>query len=175
MSGFRTDQLKTALELNLPPLHAYDVCASDELPRHRIGQRPVCLVVNTEASGDPGIHWQAIYLPDVEEEAPEFFCSNGREMSQSVAEFLGLQGDYCHALATDVWLQHPLSVSCGLFCLDFLLFRATGLGSFSDYAARFTRNRWLQNENELWRYWNISSAADAPDSFWLEHSDTSHR
>ena len=169
MAGFRTDQLRTALEMNLPPLHAYAVCARDELPPDRVEQRPACLVVNTEASDSPGHHWQAVFLPDGDE-APEYFCSNGRDMSDAVAAFLGGQGAYCHALATDAWLQHPASVSCGLFCLDFLLFRAGGLGSYGDYAARFDRQKYLYNECEVWRYFDIRQSSDAPGSFYLEHS-----
>ena len=167
MTGFRSDQLREALKRNLPPLCAYAVRSSDRLPRRAVLQRPACLIVNTQPADAPGEHWQAVYLPP-DDAQPEFFCSNGGEMDAPIVKFLRLQGS--HALINGTWLQHPLSVSCGLFALDFLLYRASGLGSYSAYADRFSPRDWTNNERELWRHWRLIPTSPARSSFRLRHS-----
>ena len=170
--GLPTNQLIDLLYRNLPSLCPFAVRAADDLPTKRLGQRPIAIIVNTDVSSREGSHWTALYIPSAPSH-PEFFCSGGGDMPETVDAFFTRQGARrCHTLYSEDLIQDPFSNTCGMFCVDFLAYRANHAGTIYDYVGRFRRDSYEYNERELTRFWNarddVSSltfkALDAPDS-----------
>jgi len=94
----------------------------DALPN--VGKRPVALIANTDSKSEPGEHWIAIIL--LKDGRGEYFDSYGLPP---------LHGDfqrYMSKMCPSKWcyntsdIQHPVSTSCGLFCIDFIRWRCKG-------------------------------------------------
>ena len=148
--GLNAIELKAALENNLPGNFAFNVYANNELP-DGYQSRPIAIIINTDDNDRSGRHWQSLYIANDTDCTPEFFCSFGQEMSPQVAQFLKDQ-NFDFALHFHDVLQDPMSATCGLFALDFLLFRSHSLGKLTDYALRFSPSDFARNELELSRY-----------------------
>lgn len=132
-----TDQIIKALELN-PRFDG--VFPADMIPSVLpIGH---AVIVNTDVAAKPGEHWIALYSAGHRE--GEYFDSFGRPpLSKAVVSWCDLNffRGYIHST---VILQHPLSTSCGKFCIEFVKHRTSGV-SFQDFILDFS-SRLLLNE-----------------------------
>lgn len=111
--------------------------AADALPapnggRHR--RLPMLLVVNTDPRREPGTHWVAVMLK--RDGTAECFDSLAlSSLPESVERYLH---EACTFLVRNtVALQHPLAVSCGLYCCVFLRQRAAG-HTFKTFLRQFS-------------------------------------
>lgn len=146
-----TQQIFTALQNNLWHPHFYTVCAADQLPKIDSLFYPAALIVNTVNQFQKGVHWQAIWLnnPDT---IPEFFCSFGQAMPSHIKTFL-LELDHHTCLDKCFLIQQPTSSACGLFALDYVLFRSYG-GSRVAYFDRYSNTNFTENERVLRTLWS---------------------
>lgn len=93
------------------------VFAENELKSLRQFERPCGLIVNTEPTPDPGLHWTAIYLHV--DNTGEFFDSFALDPDEPVKRFLGIhapRGYTCNTRA----VQSLLTTTCGGFCIVYL-------------------------------------------------------
>lgn len=90
------------------------------LPRI-IKKYPSAFIVNTENSFETGEHWIVLYFP-FEGGLVEYFDSFGRAPSKKkFSTHVNEEKLYIHN--HNIWLQNPLSSTCGYFCLLFIYFR----------------------------------------------------
>lgn len=106
----------------------YGVFPCDMLPREKLLQRPVCLVINTHPHNLPGEHWLAIYL--TEENTGEFFDSYGHPpdhplFPKTIVKFL--RKNASKTMFQPRAVQASDSVVCGYHCVFFLQHRCKGL------------------------------------------------
>lgn len=123
--------------------HFVGVFAADKIPtRLPVGK---ALIVNTDPSTRPGQHWVALYATASNE--GEFFDSFGRPpFTREVISWC--QNHFSKSLTyNSSLLQHPLSDSCGRFCIQFVRHRIAGV-SFHDFVAHFSSNL-HENDNIL--------------------------
>ena len=123
------------------------VLASDELPSELQPLRKRIFIINTEPASQPGAHWLAVYLPP--NQPLEFFDAMGDVPPQSVIQFLRTQdqnstGYYYQTLP----LQSENAVTCGHFCLYYLVHRVRGL-SMSTIIQDFTTTDYMLNEQKV--------------------------
>lgn len=97
----------------------------DELPKKVVKQFPVSYIVNTDASGQEGKHWVAIYLENGER--GDFFDSYGNPPSWLAVEFVKFLKRNVYGYSyNDKRLQGYYSTVCGQFCLFYLYHRCRG-------------------------------------------------
>lgn len=106
----------------------FGVFPCDMLPRARLLQRPVSLIVNTHPHTLPGEHWLAIYL--TEDKNGEFFDSYGHPpdhplFPETIMKFLTKNARKIAFHPQQI--QAPDSVVCGHHCVFFLQQRCKGL------------------------------------------------
>ncbi|GFY51828.1 uncharacterized protein TNIN_203051 [Trichonephila inaurata madagascariensis] len=111
------------------------VFASDMLPEKRGHYRS--FIVNTDSSMSTGQHWQAMYFDN--NQTCISFCSYGTYPIGKIKKFIDQNS------ARLEWnfkvLQHPRTMSCGLFCLYFLWHVHRGLPIF-----KLTETKVCENE-----------------------------
>lgn len=106
-------------------------------------QRPAFFVVNTAPLPEKphrkiitGEHWVAIRLSDHEN---EYFDSFGEPPSQpNIVEYLAKQGKVLQH--STQMIQHPLSDTCGVYCIDYVRERSNNV-SFRKYLSFFTADQ----------------------------------
>ena len=118
----------------------HGVFPSDMLPRGRLQQRPVSLVVNTHPHNLPGEHWLAIYLSD--DKKGEFFDSYGhapthQQFPKTIMKFLRRNASV--TIFQPRQLQAPESSVCGYHCVFFLHHRSKGL-TFKQIQEMYSRD-----------------------------------
>ena len=118
------------------------VYACDKLPFNDL-PRPCALVVNTDVSSGAGIHWVVIVLtlsgPN------EYFDSFGfPPQVPFIIQFLNNTQPY-HFIYNNKLLQHPLAISCGRYCVEFIKWRSNSK-PMTTFTNRFTENL---KKNEL--------------------------
>ena len=96
----------------------------DLLP-NSVSSRPCGMIVNTDSSRESGEHWTSIIL--LPGGRAEYFDSFGLPplvpRIQKYLEEMSPNGfDYSSRT-----LQHPLSITCGYFCIQFIKWRSLGL------------------------------------------------
>ena len=146
-----TDQLLNILDKNLWQPHFYTVTAIDVLPQKKYIYYPFAVIVNTlDHTKSDGGHWQAIYAekPNL---TVEYFCSFGQPISKLLRDYIKRLG-HNRISAEKIWIQHPEASSCGLYCLDYIMYRSLG-GTPSSFYRRFSPHDFKLNEKEIKRYW----------------------
>lgn len=126
-----TRQILTILRSTIGNAH---VVPSDKLPT-KIPYKPCAMVINTDPSYKPGMHWVAIYIPAASEPV-EYFDSYGQKPNiSSIRNFIT---KFPESWYNNQRLQGPLSSVCGHYCIYFLIKRWQGystdqiLGQFSN-------------------------------------------
>jgi hypothetical protein len=98
------------------------IVAIDQLPRDGIRNKNI-LIVNTDLSHNPGLHWVCIYI---DESGPsEYFDPLGFppcHYSLELENFLINTSNSYYKIKTPV--QHKKSDSCGHFCLYYAYYRS---------------------------------------------------
>ena len=145
-----TLDILSALRNNLWQPIFYTVCAADELPKPVQIFYPLAIIVNTANRYETGVHWQAIWISDPGTR-PEYFCSYASPVPVHIRSFL-LELGYQSCLDKCFPIQQPTSTSCGLFAVDFLMFKSYG-GSRSAYFQRFSNKNFAKNERVLRTLW----------------------
>ena len=110
------NQLRTALESD-PMVKFGGVYACDEIPNTLLSEH--FYIINTAPSRHPGEHWISVYA------GHEVECFDSLAKKQTVDQFKDIiQGlHYTNAVA----VQHPLSISCGEYCLFYVYLRCRGI------------------------------------------------
>ncbi|GFV85122.1 uncharacterized protein TNCV_4171751 [Trichonephila clavipes] len=90
------------------------VYSSDKLPKQR--KRYRSFIVNTDPAHCKGRHWQAIYFR--QDNNCVFFCSYGTRPQYDIEQFI-IENSTSFEWNESI-LQHPNTMTCGLFCLYFL-------------------------------------------------------
>jgi hypothetical protein len=104
---------------------------------------PCGYVINTDPSSERGEHWVAILLlaPNI----GEYFDSFGLPpLCKAIVHYLRTNCAISCAYST-LTLQHPLSISCGKFALEFLQNRFEGK-TYREFLALFSRDLGLNDE-----------------------------
>ena len=108
------------------------VFARDELPENV--NWPVGLIVNTDLRSKPGTHWVAIFID--ENGKGEYFDSYG--FQPKYIQFKNFLNNNCISyFYNTVSLQCHTCVTCGHYCIAFLMSRFVGM-SFIDFIMLFT-------------------------------------
>ncbi|GFV28353.1 uncharacterized protein TNCV_4600061 [Trichonephila clavipes] len=97
------------------------VYSSDKLPKQR--KRYRSFIVNTDPAHFKGRHWQAIYFR--QDNHCVFFCSYGTRPQYDIEQFI-IENSTSFEWNENI-LQHPNTMTCGLFCLYFLWHISRGL------------------------------------------------
>jgi hypothetical protein len=96
------------------------VHASDGIPPLS-GPYPYAVVVNTDKAGEPGKHWQAIWiLSDIH---AEFFDSFGNDPKGNIKMFIQ---KFKKVEKNTIKLQKNFEISCGPYVIYFLINRFRG-------------------------------------------------
>jgi len=101
------------------------VCAKNQL--HLIKSRSFCIIVNTQDSYLPGLHWLAIYKSR-KNNYIDFFDSLGNSIfyyGGEIIEFLKAKGGLVRY--NNCKVQSNNSNACGMYCLYFLIKRDKGV------------------------------------------------
>ena len=94
------------------------VYAADKIPPLRMGS---AIIVNTDKSTEPGMHWLALYQ---DREALEFFDSYGQS-----PDFYGFS--FTNVKWNNIPLQSITSNVCGAYCIYYILKRCQGYSMYS--------------------------------------------
>jgi hypothetical protein len=107
------------------------VFSADNLPE-TVKRFPSSLVVNTDKSAKPGIHWQAIFMPN--RHTIEFFDSFGRGPSGLIHDWIQKQRESTTRIVyhrtkkiKSSRLQNLMETSCGPHVIYFLVSRSRGI------------------------------------------------
>ena len=94
----------------------------NHLPLKKI-HRKCSFIVNTDESSLPGTHWFAIYIPKT---GPiEYFDSFGRQPEEKEVKYF-IKINNRRVIYNSKLLQSSESITCGHFCIFYLLFRNRG-------------------------------------------------
>ena len=96
-------------------------------------------VANTDPHSKPGKHWVAFYVPHNEEQPVEYWDSYGFKPPSIFLPFLSTS----YKRSTK-FIQHPLSSTCGQYCIFYILKRYNGY-SMKDIVSIFSENK-LEND-----------------------------
>ena len=104
--------------------HFGGVVSADKLP-YTIKRRPTAYIVNTDESKQPGRHWVVFYFPS---RGPvEFFDSMGRPPDYYYRRFKRvLLNNGRHFMYNDKRLQQQGTVTCGQYCIFYIVHRSRG-------------------------------------------------
>lgn len=115
--------------------------ANDNLPRSRDQYRS--FIVNTDPVHLGGTHWQALFFN--RKGVCIFFCSYGTSPTRNIRTFARNNSSRLRWNTNS--LQHPLSSTCGLFCMYFLYHISRCLSIHS-----LKHLRWCENERLIQRF-----------------------
>lgn len=121
------------------------VCSRDQLIKiKKIENLPVCLVVNTDSSKEPGEHWVAILITS--NRKADYFDSFGLPpLHRDFVRFLNRVSRTWRYSVKDI--QNYSSVKCGEYCISFINHRLHGR-SYESYLQQF-RTGSLSNDSRL--------------------------
>lgn len=132
------------------------VYSCDQLPLlHRPTAGDYCLIVNTEESSGPGLHWQAIYVEPTRSTA-YFFCSLTQRPNRHVRQFLS---NFSTVYTNRTAPQHAKESTCGGYCCFVLAMLCRG-HTFANVCRFFDE---IGNDDRFIRYF-IRAA------YWFELS-----
>ena len=120
------------------------VFPADKVPK-KLSKFPVCLVVNTDPSSQPGTHWLAAYIDSMGR--GEQFDSFGRvpaknsPLSQLLTASCGSKWHY-----NEERIQEYCSSVCGHYCIYFLLQRNRGV-PMSEIIRVFSERDYAENDS----------------------------
>jgi hypothetical protein len=97
------------------------VYASDTIPFPK-GPYPYALIVNTDKSGEPGKHWQAIWIKSAS--SVDFFDSFGNEATGKIKNYLKM---FKNVEKNKIKIQLNYEISCGPYVIYFIINRFRGL------------------------------------------------
>jgi hypothetical protein len=136
-----SDQIHTILHRILGPRLFHGVYPADGIPSPTT-TFPYGIVVNTDKEGQPGKHWQAIWM--LSHNKAEFFDSFGDPPRGAIAEyFKGID-----ISVNNKKVQANYEISCGPFVIYYLVQRARGL-RMGDIIARLLRNKFVDTYVKL--------------------------
>lgn len=132
-----TDEIANALKTN--PLTREQFCGVfpyDKIPTRVNGQNPSYFVFNFDPSTEEGSHWVAVKLHPKKKNV--YFDSYGLPpgTKTNLKRFMDKQGEYEWSA---MQLQHPLSTTCGQWCLLFIHEQCKG-DNLRQFISHFTRD-----------------------------------
>lgn len=121
-------QLQQCLVQDSVTRHVFGgVLALDELPQHPQPSNKQVFVVNTQPASKPGAHWLAVYLPPNKDQPVEFFDALGQPPNHYELPILQfLETNRLYYLYQDQQIQAHDAITCGHFCLYYLIHRLRG-------------------------------------------------
>lgn len=116
-------ELRSALKTNDITKDCFgEILASDQLPKTPLKQQlrsPKYYIVNFDPSTKSGSHWIVCFFTNRKDKRNIYFDSYGYPpMIDSISHFLGEDAYYYNSKQ----LQHPLTSSCGQWCLFFIYY-----------------------------------------------------
>ena len=121
-------QLRQCLVEDSMTRHVFGgVMAIDQLPMNPQPDDKQVFIVNTQPASQPGAHWLAVYLPPTSQPV-EFFDVLGQTPTTyglPLIQFMNTQGS--SYLFQTQSLQSQEAITCGHFCLYYLIHRVRGL------------------------------------------------
>lgn len=106
----------------LCPSHFEGVFPSDKLPdKNNAKQTLKCYIINLDKSTEPGSHWVAVIIQPKKNKVIYFDSYGQKPTVPSVQAFVGDTFEH-----NPIQLQHPLSTTCGEWCIMFILCYVTG-------------------------------------------------
>ena len=118
---------------------------SDGLPRRLRTDFPQAFIVNTDPTGQPGMHWMAIWI---EENRCEVFDSFALPLQTypGVEPFIRWLERHCKNIETnDRSVQSVTSDTCGVYALFYLMLKSEG-GSMSQFLSMFKLHDYIAND-----------------------------
>ena len=97
------------------------VYPSDKIPIPK-GPFPYAIIVNTDKSGGPGKHWQALWIKSADN--VDFFDSFGNDASGTIKDFLS---NFKNVEKNNNKIQLDFEISCGPYVIYFILSRFRGI------------------------------------------------
>ena len=123
------------------------VYSRDNLPKKV--DKPMGLIVNTDAQTEVGTHWVAIFID--QDSFGQYFDSFGLPPFRE--EFTNFLDNNCNEhVANKITLQCIDCITCGHYSCAFLAARFNGL-SYADFISHFTKDSYL-NDNLIKYYFN---------------------
>ena len=117
------------------------VYAINKLPEH-VPVYPAAYVINTAPSTAPGEHWVALYFD--KEKVADYFDSYGMHPFGIIYDFAA--DNAFRVRFNTIWLQNPVSLVCGAYCVYFLYFRCRGLSMSEITRRHFVPYAWNRND-----------------------------
>lgn len=131
-----SEQISQILNRALGPKIFGGVYAANEIPQKFLqGPFPNMFVVNTDKYGQPGKHWQAIFI--LGKNKLEFFDSFGEAPVGDISNFTK---NFPNLKVNKVRVQANYELSCGPHVIYFLINRSRGI-SFENIIKALTDNK----------------------------------
>lgn len=109
------------------------------LPTSAEKKKPGFYVANTDPDHKPGEHWVAFYVPETKDHYMEYWDSYGFNPPSIFLPFL----DDTYKRSAK-FIQHPLSATCGQYCIFYIWRRCYG-NQLEDIASTFTKDQLLND------------------------------
>ena len=104
-------------------------------------------IVNTDPCKAGGQHWVALTI--LKDGSAEYFDSFGRRiLNVHIQKYIDEHCTKPPCKRSRKWLQHPLSDSCGLFCIDYIKHRSNGM-NLESYLDAFQPGDFYGNEARM--------------------------
>src|ERR1700744_4503955 len=100
-------ELRNILNISVPSSYQAGVLACDQL--NLVHQQKFAIILNTDASTTPGLHWLGVFKKSAESPVVEFFDSFGLPTNfydKQIGNFLSI---FPQILSSSVQLQSPFS------------------------------------------------------------------
>ncbi len=143
-----TNEISTYMKCNrLTRKYFRGVYSIDNIPKKLFRRTPFCIIVNSDPSFLPGMHWLACWI-DKTPNCVEFFDSFGQK-PHLYTNFPDYFAKYSNCLTINkIKLQSEQSAVCGHFCLVFLYCRSLGI-SLNTFKKIFNRKDRPKNDQKI--------------------------
>ena len=118
---------------------------SDGLPRKLATEFPQAFIVNTDPTGEPGMHWMALWI---DEDKCQVFDSFALPLSTypGVNPLIHWLERHCKNITTNRQsVQAVSSQTCGHYALFYLMFKSVG-GTLEEFLNKFKPHDYLTND-----------------------------
>lgn len=122
---------------------------SNHIPKP-LPKRDQGFIVNTHPCQKEGEHWIAIAI--LKDGTGEYFDSFGRKISvPEIQNYMNVNCSRYHI--SNRMIQHPISTSCGVYCVDFIQHRSRGR-DMNSFVRGFSPHDLDSNESNIQTLWN---------------------
>jgi len=141
-----SSELRRILGLTVPTTYQTGVLACDQL--NLVKKKKFAIIINTDDSTKPGLHWLSIFKESDNCEIVEFFDSFSLPVSfynDKIGSFLS---KFSRVRTSTAQMQSTFSDVCGQFSVYFLVSRIHGI-PYSVIVNSFSRSDLLKNDEKV--------------------------